>query len=209
MSRRWRISAGVTTGASSMPTPDDLAGQVGGARHAQQQVLLLGRVEGVGGGQAEEGLKMRRRTAPSSSAVGTRMLLRGRDAQAVVGRPVAVGEEDQRVVVAVVARAGARAGPGVTGPCSSIQRRSSSSLCSKKWTLEDSSSKPSAVRRRATGKRRTGRPPTVGEPRARICSPRSGSPPRRWSGPRPGGARASRCAIQRACSSAPPITSSP
>ena len=54
--------------------------------------------------------------------------------------------------------------PGVTGPCSSIQRSSSRSVWARKCTFPESWSKPSAVRVFATGKRRTRTPSTSESP---------------------------------------------
>ena len=99
-----------------------LARQVRVAGHALDQLLLLRRVEDDRGGQPEE--------LAEEAQVEDAVVLGGRDEQALVrrhlqpevGRPVAVGEEDDRVVVLLVRAAGARRAPGVTGPCSSSQR---------------------------------------------------------------------------------------
>ena len=82
------------------PHAHDLARQRPGAAHLEQQVPLLGRVEGQGGGKREQ-------VAEDPQADRVVLLRRGHqdalarvDAQAVERRPVAVREEDQDVVVA-------------------------------------------------------------------------------------------------------------
>ena len=76
-----------------------------------------------------------------------------------------------RVVVLLVRRAGARRAPGMTGPCSSSHRRSSSSVCSKKQTLFATGKKTSRRRSRATGKRRTVTPFTCETPAGQDVLP--------------------------------------